>query len=137
MKSEFSPTWNRSVQARKQRKYLANAPLHIKQKLVSVHLSRDLKKQLGKRALSVRKGDEVKVLRGEKKGLKAKVAEVDLKNSIIYLEGQLGEKVSGRKVPLQFKPANLLLTEAKISDKKREAIIQRAKAGKQKGGEVN
>ncbi|HIJ98863.1 TPA: 50S ribosomal protein L24 [archaeon] len=130
MKAEFSPSWKSSVQTRKQRKYLANAPLHVKQKLVAVHLSKDLKKQLGKRALAVRKGDEVKIVRGAKKGLKAKVAEVDLKNSIIYLEGQLTEKVSGRKVPLKFRPSNLLLTEAKISDKKREAIIQRAKSVK-------
>lgn len=132
MKSKFSPTWKSSVQTRKQRKYLANAPLHLKQKLVSVHLSKDLRKQFGKRALPLRKGDEVKVIRGKKKGLKGKVANIDLHHSVIYLEGQLREKVSGRKVPIPFRTANLLLTEAKISDKKREAIIQRAKSEKAK-----
>ncbi len=130
MKSEFSTSWKTSIQVRKQRKFLANAPLHLRQKLLSVHLSKDLRKQLGKRALPLRKGDEVKVIRGSKKGLKGKVAEVDLRNIVIYLEGQLREKVSGRKVPIPFKPANLLLTDAKLTDKKREAIIQRAKSGK-------
>ena len=130
MKSKFNPNWKSSIQVRKQRKFLANAPLHVRQKLMSVHLSKDLRKQLGKRALSVRKGDEVKVVRGSKKGLKGKVADVDLNGLVVYLEGQLRTKVSGRKTPLPFKPANLLLTDAKISDKKRAAIIERAKAAK-------
>src|SRR3989344_4214193 len=95
MKSKFNPNWKSSIQVRKQRKFLANAPLHVRQKLMSVHLSKDLRKQLGKRALSVRKGDEVKVVRGSKKGLKGKVADVDLNGLVVYLEGQLRTKVSG------------------------------------------
>ena len=127
MKAKFSPSWNSSTQPRKQRKYIANAPLHIRQKLVSVHLSKDLRKQLRKRSLPIRKGDEVKVIRGKKKGLKGKVAEVDLSALSIYLEGQLREKISGRKVPLPFRPSNLQLTDVKLTDKKRVAIIERAK----------
>ncbi len=136
MKSEFSPTWKSSIQVRKQRKYLANAPLHLKEKLLSTHLSKDLRKQFGKRALPVRKGDEVKVIRGAKKGLKGKVADVSLSKTAVYLEGQIRDKVSGRKVAIPFKPANLLLTDVKLTDKKRVAIIERAKAAKQKGGKT-
>ncbi len=132
MKSEFSPTWKSSIQVRKQRKYLANAPLHLKEKLLSTHLSKDLRKQFGKRALPVRKGDEVKVIRGAKKGLKGKVADVSLSKTAVYLEGQIRDKVSGRKVAIPFKPANLLLTDVKLNDKKRVAIIERAKAAKQR-----
>lgn len=127
MKREFSPYWKTSTQTRKQRKYIANAPLHIRQKLVSVHLSKDLRKQLRKRSLSVRKGDEVKVIRGSKKGIKGKVADVKLKSLTIFIEGQVREKVSGRKVPIGFRPSNLQLTDVKLSDKKRTAIIDRAR----------
>jgi hypothetical protein len=35
MKKEFSTSWKASRQVRKQRKYLANAPIHIKRKLIN------------------------------------------------------------------------------------------------------
>jgi len=130
MESKFNPTWKSSTQPRKQRKYLANAPLHIRQKLVSAHLSKDLRKQYGKRSLPLRKGDEVKVVRGSQSGLKAKVSQVDLNYLRVYLEGQLREKVGGKKSPIPFRPSNLLITEAKLTDKKREALVARAKSAK-------
>ncbi len=130
MKSLFSSSWKSSIQPRRQRKYLANAPLHARQKLVSVHLSKDLRKQYGRRSLPVRKGDEVKVLRGSHSGLKAKVSDVNVAKIRIYLEGQLRNKAAGKKAAIPFHPSNLLLTDAKLGDKKREAIISRSKSGK-------
>ena len=101
---------------------------------MSIHLSKELRKQYGKRSLPVRKGDEAKETRGSRKGLKVKVAEVNLGSLTIYLEGQVRDKVSGRKVPIPFKPANLQLVEAKLADKKRAAIVERAKAARAKIG---
>lgn len=118
------------MQPRKQRKFLANAPLHTAQKLVSVHLSKDLRKQYQKRSLPLRKGDEVKVMRGSNAGLKAKVSKIDLSRIRIYLEGQLRNKAGGKKVPIPFQPSNLLITEAKLADKEREAIVARSRASK-------
>ena len=65
MKKEFSTMWNRSRQRRKQRKYLANAPLHIKRKMLGVNLSKELRKKYKKRNIVIRKGDIVKVIRGK------------------------------------------------------------------------
>ena len=69
-KTSFVKTWNKSTQPRKQRKYIHNSPLHIKQKLAHVHLSADLRKKHGLRNVQIRKGDKVRVLRGQhtKKG---------------------------------------------------------------------
>lgn len=132
MKSKFSPEWKASSQPRKQRKYIANAPLHVRQKLIGVHLSKELRNQFGKRSLPLRKGDEVKILRGSKYGLKAKVAEVNLDDLTVYLEGQLREKTAGKKVPVPFQASNLMITDAKLTDKKRAALVERAKASKSK-----
>ena len=74
----------------------------------------------------MRKGDEVKVLRGSSAGLKAKVSEVDLNRVRIYLEGQLRSKVAGKKAPIPFQPSNLMITDAKLADKEREAIVKRS-----------
>ena len=62
MKSKFNKNWNSSVQPRKQRKFLFNAPNHIKRKLLSAHLSKDLRKKYNTRAIEVIKNDEVKTL---------------------------------------------------------------------------
>lgn len=106
------------MQPRKQRKYLANAPLHVRQKMMSVHLEDKLAEKVGKRSLPVRKGDEVKVMRGKRRGIKAKVAEVNLKDLWVYLEGQTRSTIKGAKVLVPFAPSKLLLTSI-IEDKRR------------------
>ncbi len=62
MKRKFSKSWKSSKQPRKQRKYAANAPLHLKRKLLSVNLSKDLRKKYGKRNMMIRKEDVVKIM---------------------------------------------------------------------------
>jgi len=118
MKTKYANTWKCSVQPRKQRKYLANAPLHVKQKLVSVHLDKKLREKLGRRSLSVRKGDEVKIMRGKRKGSQAKVSAVDLKKGRVYLEGQTRDNIRGTKVIIPFAPSNLLMITS-VDDKRR------------------
>ncbi len=124
MKSRFSTNWKRSVQARKQRKYVANAPLHIKGKLLHVHLSEELRKKHGKRSLRVRKGDKVKVLRGSHKGEEQKVDKVDTKNLKIYLDKITKAKIDGSKANVPFRASNLMITNLNLDDKKRAAKLK-------------
>ena len=74
MKRKFSTSWKSSKQPRKQRKYLANAPLHLKRKLLSVNLSKALREKVGKRNVVVKKGDKVKAMRGKFKNKQGKVS---------------------------------------------------------------
>ena len=46
--------WKSSKQPRKQRKYIANAPLHIKIKLTGVNLAKELRKKYQKRSIPLR-----------------------------------------------------------------------------------
>lgn len=120
MKKEFSTHWNSSTQPRKQRKYLANAPLHLRKKFVSVNLSKDLRKTYGKRNVPVRKNDVVKILRGKFKGKSGKVATVDLKFSKILIEGIQIKKQDGSKVGVKMRPSNLQILELNLEDRKRK-----------------
>ena len=79
MKQKFSKHWIGSKQPRKQRKYRANAPLHVRHKMISANLNKDLRKKYGKRSFPLRKADNVKIMRGEFKNKTGKVASVDLK----------------------------------------------------------
>ena len=117
----FSSSWKGSTQRRKQRKYRYNAPLHVRQKLVHVHLSKELRQKQGTRAMQVRKGDKVKVLRGKFKKQEGKVERVLLKRGLAYVTGMEYTKKNGTKVPVPFQPSNLMIVALDMADKRRKA----------------
>ncbi|MEM1535155.1 MAG: 50S ribosomal protein L24 [Candidatus Pacearchaeota archaeon] len=121
----WSAHWKASKKPGKQRKYRYNAPLHIRHKLISANLSKELRKKYQRRSFPLRKGDIVKIMRGKFKGKQAKVERVDLKNLKVYLEGIAQIKQSGVKTPLPFDPSNLQIIELDLSDKKRVSALER------------
>ncbi len=131
MKQQFSPKWISSSQVRKQRKYRHNAPLHIKHKFLSTHLSKDLRKKYGKRSLPLRKGDEVLVMRGAFKKKKAKVSSIKLKETKVALEGIQRTKRDGTKVNVYFAPRALKIESLNVEDKERMNSLQRKSSSTQ------
>ncbi|MBU0958977.1 MAG: 50S ribosomal protein L24 [Nanoarchaeota archaeon] len=130
MKKQFSATWKASSQPRKQRKYLAKAPLHIKKKQLGVNLSKDLRKKHGKRSTIVRKGDIVKIMRGKFNKKQGKVLEVRTMKSQIIIEGIQVKKIEGSKVGVPIKPSNLQIIELNLEDKKRNQKLSKKEEGK-------
>ncbi|MBU0470447.1 MAG: 50S ribosomal protein L24 [Nanoarchaeota archaeon] len=120
VKTGFSTGWNKSVQPRRQRKYRYNAPLHVRQKLAHVHLSKDLRQKHGLRNLQVKTGDKVKVLRGKFKGKEGKVERVNLKRERVFVTGLDHIKKDGSKVPAGFNPSNLMIVVLDTTDKRRK-----------------
>lgn len=117
----------KTVQPSKQRKRMYEAPLHRRQKMVSSHLSKDLRKQFGKRSLPARKGDEVKVMRGTHKGKTGKISRVDLKKLKIYIENIKRTKSTGEDSIIPFNPSNLMIINVVIEDPRRKKLIDRGK----------
>jgi len=123
-----------SKKPKKQRKARYGAPLHKRQKLVAARLSKSLTKQLGRRSLPVRKGDEVRIARGKYKGTVGKVSKVDLKELKVYLENLKRKKVSGAEVFIPLEPSNLIITNVVMEDRMRKKIIERKKVKSEKKG---
>ncbi|MFH1249371.1 MAG: 50S ribosomal protein L24 [archaeon] len=119
MKNKFSTSWNASSQARKQRKYRFNAPLHVKQKFMSANLSKDLRKTVGRRSLELRKDDTVKVLIGKFKNKRGKILTLNLVRQKVTIEGMQATKKDGSKVSIPLHPSNVQIVELNTSDKKR------------------
>jgi large subunit ribosomal protein L24 len=132
MKSEFSTSWLSSKQPRKQRKYIANAPFHLKHKFLSAHLSKALREKHGKRSLPLRKGDEVLVMRGSFKKKKAKINDVELKRTRVTLEGIQRTKKDGTKINVFFAPRALQIITLNLDDKKRISALGKAKKPEKK-----
>lgn len=124
----WSKAWNSSVQPRKQRKYLYNAPLHVKHKLLSASLSSDLKKEYGIRSFTLRKGDSVKVVRGQFKGTVGKITKVSLKQTFVHVDGASVTKSDGSQSLYPIHPSNVIIQKLELTDKQRAEKLERMKA---------
>ena len=134
MKKSWSPKWIKSSQPRKQRKYRYNAPLHVRHKFLSAHLSKELRERFGKRSVSVRKGDEVVVMKGEFRGFRGNVDRVDMSASRIYVDGMKRKKVDGSEVQVPIDPSNVMITKLTLEDKMRQAVFERS--ARKEGGKA-
>lgn len=123
MKRKFTKSWKSSKQPRKQRKYQLNAPLNIKHRFLSAMLSKQLKEKYPMRNIPVRKGDIVKVLRGQFKKKSGKITKIFLKKTKVNVEGMDLIKKDGSKVPYLIHPSNLMITELNLEDKKRQKAL--------------
>ena len=120
----FSTAWKSSTQPRKQRKYAYAAPLHIKQKFLHVHLSSELRQKYGYRNAQIKKGDKIKVLRGNFAKKEGRVERVLLKLGKVFVNGVEIIRKNGTKVPFPLHPSNLLIVELELNDKKRKAKLE-------------
>ncbi|MBS3119635.1 50S ribosomal protein L24 [Candidatus Woesearchaeota archaeon] len=115
----FSTAWKASTKARKQRLYRYNAPLHVKQKFMSAHLNKELRTRHKTRSKQVRKGDMVKVMRGQFRGRTGKIERVDLRLGRVFIQGVEVQKRDGSKAFYPLQPSNLIVTEVYTEDKRR------------------
>jgi large subunit ribosomal protein L24 len=120
----------------KQRKMLFNAPAHVRHKSMAAPLSPELIAQKGIKALPVRKGDSVRVMRGDHKGFDGKISKVDLKHYRVTLEGLTREKVDGTTVFVALHPSKIMIKTLNLDDKVRKAVLERKKPIIKKGAKA-
>lgn len=93
---------------RKQRKRHFEAPSHIRRRLMSAPLSKELRAKYGVRSMPIRKDDEVTVLRGHFKGQQVgKVVQCYRKKFCIYIERIQREKANGASAYVGIHPSKV------------------------------
>jgi len=112
-----------SIQPRKQRKALYEAPLHQRRKQIASHLSEELLLKYNVRSTPLITGDEVTILRGDKKGKTGKVVAIDTKARKVVVEGVTHKKADGTDVAMPLDASNLLITKLNLEDKRRRAKL--------------
>ncbi len=110
---------------RKQRKILHNAPAHLRHKLMAAPLSKELVASKGAKTLPVRKGDTIRIMRGDHAGFEGKVSRMDLKRYRIFVEGLTREKVDGTNIFVAVHPSKVMIKSLNLYDKWRKAILER------------
>lgn len=122
MKEKFRRVWKSSTKRSKQRKYRAQAPLHIRSTLLCAHLSKELRGRIGTRSLRVRKGDTVLVMRGNYRKKSGIVATVNTGNETIFIEGIDVIRKNGTKSFVPIRISNVMITKLIESDPRRFAV---------------
>merc|ERR1712165_288697 len=115
---------------RKQRKRQFTAPSHVRRKLMTAPLSKDLRQKYGVKSIPIRKDDEVQVVRGHYKGQQVgKVVQCYRKKFCVYIERIQREKANGAPVFVGIHPSKVCIVKLKM-DKDRKAIIDRRAKGR-------
>jgi len=114
-----------STHARKQRKAMYNAPNHKRRRMMAAHMAEDLLLKYNVRSLPIKKGDTVKVMRGEMKGHVNKVSRCDHLGLYAEIEGATITKADGKQVPMKIHPSNLIIVKLDTSDKRRMEKLEK------------
>lgn len=126
---------NESVSSsrRKARKAYFTAPSSVRRKLMSSHLSKELKEKHQVRSMPIRRGDEVVVVRGQNKSHAGKVISVYRRRFCIHIERYTKEKSNGQTVPVPVHPSNVFITKLKMTEDRKNLIERKAQNKKDKG----
>ncbi len=125
MKQAFANAWKSSKNRRKQRKYIANAPLHIRGRFLHTHLAKELMKKFGLRSIRARKGDKVKIMVGQYKGKTGTVESVDIDNTKLLIDTASSTKRDGSKAYYPIHPSNVQIQELSLDDARRQKHMKK------------
>lgn len=112
-------------------------PLHKKIKSLSANLSFDLREDLGFRSLSLREGDEVRVMRGDFKGMEGEITEVDTDNRMVVVEGVETATADETEVPRPVHASNLEITDLEDDEMRDKIIERRSQDGEERSEETS
>lgn len=113
-----------SAKPRTQRRRAAMAPLHRRRAWVAAHVDPKLHEKSKvrlPRAIPVRKGDTVRVMRGGFRGREGTVVSVETRDGTVVVEGITLEKVDEKKVARPIHASNLQIIKLDETDPRRRA----------------
>jgi large subunit ribosomal protein L24 len=83
-----------------------------------------LKSSQGRNSYPVRKGDTVKILRGDFAGVEGKITRVDTKKQRLFVEGVSRETVAGTSTNVSVHSSKVTITKLNLDDKWRADSIK-------------
>jgi len=122
-----------STQPRKERKTLHNLPAHQNRAQIASHLDEPLLLKYNTRSTTLRKGDTVRVMRGEYAGTSGKVVEVNTRTRKVTVDGVTVTKADASQKPRPLDPSNLLITRLNLEDPKRREKLGASEAEAESG----
>ncbi|MHA1770756.1 MAG: 50S ribosomal protein L24 [Candidatus Thorarchaeota archaeon] len=116
-----------SKSPRKQRRRISSqTPLHTHKKLLRCKLDELLREEYGVRSMVVRKGDLVRIMRGQFRDTEAKVIRVDYRHVRVYVDAATTAKADGKEAQVPLHPSNLMIVKMELDNERKEILQRRA-----------
>lgn len=90
----------------------------------SSRLSDELREKYKRRSLRPKKGDSVRIVKGEFVGVEGKITKVLSKDGRLNVEGVSREKIKGGTAPVPIESSNVIVTSLNLDDKIRKAKLE-------------
>jgi large subunit ribosomal protein L24 len=87
-------------------------------------LSDELREKYRRKSLRPKKGDSVRIVRGEFLGVEGKVTKVLSKDGRLNVEGVSREKMKGGTASVPIESSKVVLTALNLDDKRRKAKLE-------------
>src|ERR671917_2479619 len=105
---------------------LIHIPKHQRDKMVGAVLEDSLRRQYGRKNIRVIRGDSIRVMRGEYKGVEGKVEKVNTQQLTLHIEGIQREKIRGGQVKVPIHSSNVMVISLYLDDDYRSRKLQGA-----------
>ncbi|NWF96691.1 MAG: 50S ribosomal protein L24 [Candidatus Thorarchaeota archaeon] len=107
---------------RKQRAAIHRGPLHAHRSQLRCRLDDALREEYGLKSLVIKKGDLVRIMRGQFRDTEGKVTRVDYSRIRVYLDSATTTKADGKEAPVPIHPSNLLLVKLELNDERKQLL---------------
>jgi large subunit ribosomal protein L24 len=91
--------------------------------MLRCRLDEFLREEYGLRNVVIKKGDLVRVMRGQFRDTEGKVVKVDYQKVRVYLDHASTTKADGKEAAVPLHPSNLMLVKLELDDE-RKAILE-------------
>lgn len=98
---------------------MLHVPKHVRDAMICSSLADNLREQYTRKSVRVKKGDNVRVMRGEYSGIEGKIEKVNTQRGTLAIEGVQREKVRGGNVKVQIHASNVQIIGLNLEDKLR------------------
>jgi len=111
---------------RKQRRFVRDSPQHTHRSMLRCRLDDLLREEYGLRSLNVKKGDLVRIMRGQFRDTEGKVLGVDYRALRVLVDGASTTKADGKEARVPLHPSSLMLVKLELNDERKRRIQTKA-----------
>jgi large subunit ribosomal protein L24 len=111
-----------SKSPRKQRRSIRKDPIHANKKRLKCRLDEFLREEHGIKSLVIKKGDLVRVMRGQFRDTEGTVTGVSYSKGRVYIESATTTKADGKEASIPIHPSNLILVKLAMNDDRKKVI---------------
>jgi large subunit ribosomal protein L24 len=110
---------------RRQRRLIRRSSIHSHKRLLRCRLDETLREEYGVRSLGLKKGDLVRIMRGQFRDTEAKVQRVDYTKARVMLDAASVTKADGKEARIAMSASNLMMVKLELDDQRKKLLAKK------------